>query len=177
MAIFTKFRVSETHRTLYPSIRVPDLENHLPAGTIDFTSRQKRPATRAAFRWARYAEAMFRNPRIATICLTSAILLVCAQLATAQQAADVPPALGRVQILTAKKIFIANGDSDPVLGVPYLAYSEFYASLKNLGIYPFVRTPAAANVVLGVRCAIGLRSQGCYMLRLAIVDPKTSIVL
>ena len=120
---------------------------------------------------------MFRNPRIAMICLTSAILLLCAHLATAQQAADVFPALIRVQILTAKKLFIANGDSDPVLGVPNLAYSEFYASLKNLGIYQFVQTPADADVVLEVRFEIGLPAQGWYMLRLAILDPKTSIVL
>ena len=120
---------------------------------------------------------MIRIARLAMICLTSAILLVAAQLAAAQQTLAVPPAPVPIQILTAKKIFIANGDSDPVLGIPNLAYSEFCASLKSLGIYEFVQTPADADVVLEVRYEIVSPAQGLVLLRLAILDPKTGILL
>jgi hypothetical protein len=120
---------------------------------------------------------MIRIARIAMICLTSAILPLSAQIAAAQQAAAVPPAPVPIQILTAKKIFIANGDTDPVLGIPSLAYGEFYASVKNQGIYEFVQTPADADVVLEVRFEIGFPAQGWYMLHLAVEDPKTGILL
>jgi hypothetical protein len=120
---------------------------------------------------------MIRIARLGMICLTSAILLLSAQIATAQQAAAVPPAPVPIQILTAKKIFIANGDTDPVLGIPSLAYGEFYASLKSQGTYEFVQTPADADVVLEVRFEIGFPAQGWYMLHLAIEDPRTGILL
>jgi len=115
--------------------------------------------------------------RIAIICLTAAITLVAVQTTEAQQTPNVPPAPVPIQILTAKKIFIANGDSDPLLGIPNLAYSEFYASLKSLGIYQFVQTPADADVVLEVRFEVVFPAQGYHVLRLAILDPKTSISL
>jgi hypothetical protein len=120
---------------------------------------------------------MNRISRLAAICVTSAIVLLTAHIAKAQKTSDVPPAPVPIQILTAKKIFITNGDSDPVLDVPNLAYSELYASLKSLGIYQFVQTPADADVVLEVRFEIVIPTQGYYLLRLAIIDPKTSIVL
>ena len=115
--------------------------------------------------------------RTVIICLTAAIASVAIPIAEAQKTPDVPPAPVPVQILTAKKIFIANGDSNAVLGVPNLAYNEFYASLKGLGIYQLVQTPADADLVLEVRFQIVLPDQGLYLLRLAIADPKTSIVL
>jgi len=120
---------------------------------------------------------MNRIFRLAGICIASAIVLVTVPIADAQKTPDVPPAPVPIQILTAKKIFITNGDSDPVLDVPNLAYSELYASLKNQGIYEFVQTPADADVVLEVRFEIVIPTQGYYLLRLAIIDPKTSIVL
>jgi hypothetical protein len=120
---------------------------------------------------------MNRISRLAAICVTSAIVLLTAQIAKAQKTSDVPPAPVPIQILTAKKIFIANGDTDPVLGIPSLAYGEFYASLKSQGTYEFVQTPAEADVVLEVRTEIWIPTQEVYVLRLAIIDPKTSILL
>jgi hypothetical protein len=120
---------------------------------------------------------MIRIARIAMICLTSPIFLLSAQIATAQQPAAVPPAPVPIQILTAKRIFIANVDTDPVMGIPSLAYGEFYASLKSQGTYEFVQTPAEADVVLEVRTEIWIPTQEAYVLRLAIIDPKTSILL
>jgi hypothetical protein len=115
--------------------------------------------------------------RIAIICLTAAIALTTVPSAQAQQTPNVPPAPVPIQILTAKKIFITNGDSDPILGIPSLAYSEFYASLKSLGTYEFVQTPADADLVLEVRSEIAVPTQEVFVLRLAIIDPKTSILL
>jgi|SRR5580704_3470488 hypothetical protein len=115
--------------------------------------------------------------RIAIICLTVAIESTAVPIAHAQQTPNVPPAPVPIQILTAKKIFITNGDSDPILGIPSLAYGEFYASLKSQGIYEFVQTPADADVVLDVRTEIWIPTQEVYVLRLAIIDPKTSILL
>jgi hypothetical protein len=120
---------------------------------------------------------MTKIARMAILCVTSAILLSSVQIADAQKTPDVPPAPVPIQILTAKKIFIANGDSDPVLGIPSLAYGEFYAALKNQGTYEFVQTPADADVVLEVRFEIVPPDQGLFLLRLAIVDPKTGILL
>jgi hypothetical protein len=120
---------------------------------------------------------MIRIARIASIFVTSAILLVSAQVVGAQKTPDVPPAPVPIQILTAKKIFVANGDSDPVLGIPSLAYGEFYASLRSQGTYEFVQTPTEADVVLDVRTEIWIPTQAVYVLRLAIIDPKTSILL
>ena len=115
--------------------------------------------------------------RTLIICLTVAIALVAAPMAEAQQTADVPSAPVPVQILTAKKIFVANGDSDPVLGVPNLAYNEFYASIKNSGRYELVQAPADADLVFEVRSQIRFPTAVEYLLRLTIVDPKTSVVL
>jgi hypothetical protein len=120
---------------------------------------------------------MNRISRLAAICITSAVVLVTVPITHAQKMPDVPPAPVPVQILTAKKIFIANGDNGPVLGIPSLAYGEFYASLKSQGTYEFVQTPAEADVVLEVRTEIWVPSQEVYVLRLAIIDPKTSILL
>ena len=120
---------------------------------------------------------MNRIFRLAGICIASAIVLVTVPIADAQKTPDVPPAPVPIQILTAKKIFITNGESDPILGIPSLAYGEFYASLKSQGTYEFVQTPAEADVVLEVRTEIWVPSQEVYVLRLAIIDPKTSILL
>jgi hypothetical protein len=120
---------------------------------------------------------MTKIARIAIICLTATMASIAVPIAQAQQTSNVPPAPVPIQILTAKKIFITNGDSDPILGIPSLAYSEFYASLKSLGTYEFVQTPADADIVLEVWSEIAVPTQQVFVLRLAIVDPKTSILL
>jgi hypothetical protein len=88
-----------------------------------------------------------------------------------------PSAPVPAQILTAKKIFIANGDSDPVLGVPNLAYNEFYASIKNSNRYELVQAPADADLVFEILSEIRFPAAVEYLLHLTIVDPKTSVVL
>ncbi|HEY4948825.1 MAG TPA: hypothetical protein VIH88_00700 [Candidatus Acidoferrales bacterium] len=113
--------------------------------------------------------------RTVFICLTAAFVLAAVQSAEAQKTPDVPPAPVPVQILTARKIFIANGDSNPFLGAPNLAYNEFYASLKSMGVYEFAQTPADADVVLEIRFEVVFAATN--VLRLAILDPKTGILL
>jgi len=114
--------------------------------------------------------------RTVIICLAVAIALVAAPLTKAPKTPDVlAPAPVPVQILTAKKIFITNGDAYLLFGIPNLAYSEFYASLKSLGKYEFMQTPADADVVLEVRIEVVVPVAN--VLRLAILDPKTGILL
>jgi hypothetical protein len=120
---------------------------------------------------------MIKITRLAIICVMSAIVLAGVRTAEAQQTADVPAAPVPMQILTVKKIFIANGDSDPVLGVPNLAYNEFYACIKNSNRYKLVRAPADADLVLEVLSEIRFPAAVEYLLHLTIVDPKTSVVL
>jgi hypothetical protein len=120
---------------------------------------------------------MNKIARIAMMCLTPAIMLAAAQIAHAQKTADMPSAPVPAQILTAKKIFIANGDSDPVLGVPNLAYNEFYASIKNSNRYELVQAPADADLVFEILSEIRFPAAVEYLLHLTIVDPKTSVVL
>jgi hypothetical protein len=120
---------------------------------------------------------MIKITTLAIICVMSAIVLAGVRTAEAQQTADVPAAPVPMQILTVKKIFIANGDSDPVLGVPNLAYNEFYASIKNSNRYELVRAPADADLVLEVLSEIRFPAAVEYLLHLTIVDPKTSVVL
>ena len=118
---------------------------------------------------------MTNSARTAIICLAVAIAFVAAPMAEAQKTPDVPPAPVPVQILTAKIIFITNGDAYLLFGIPNLAYSEFYASLKSLRKYEFMQTPADADVVLEVRIEVVVPVAN--VLRLAILDPKTGILL
>jgi hypothetical protein len=115
--------------------------------------------------------------RMAVVCLLAAIVLLAVPIAEAQTTPDPPAAPVPVQILAAKKIFIANGDSAPVFGVPSLAYNEFYASVKNSNQYELVQAPADADLVLEVRYEIVFPGATELQLRLAVIDPKTSVVL
>jgi hypothetical protein len=79
---------------------------------------------------------------------------VCA----AQHPKQVPPAPIPPPILTAKKVFIANGGGDQSLfdtpqysGGPDRLYNEFYAAMKSWGRYELVDTPAEADLVFEIR--------------------------
>jgi hypothetical protein len=112
---------------------------------------------------------------IVGIALMSA--LGASTIVAAQKVPDPPAAPIPAQILTAKKIFIANGDSDPVFGVSNLAYNEFYASVKDSAQYELVPAPAGADLVCEVRYEIVFPGATHLQLRLAIIDPQTGIVL
>jgi hypothetical protein len=96
--------------------------------------------------------------RAAVLCAGLAMSLSCGYLCAAQQFKPVPPAPVPSLILTAKKVFIANGGGDQSLydwpqysGGPDRLYNEFYAALKSWGRYELVSTPDEADLVFEIR--------------------------
>jgi hypothetical protein len=74
---------------------------------------------------------------------------------------EIPVAPIPVQILNAKKVFIANGggdqssfDTPQYSGGPDRLYNEFYAAMKSWGRYELVATPAEADLVFEVRLTL-----------------------
>jgi len=72
-----------------------------------------------------------------------------------------PPAPIPTQILTAKRIFIANGggdespfDSPQYSGGPNRVYNEFYAAMKSWGRYELVGAPDEADLVFEIRLLV-----------------------
>lgn len=115
--------------------------------------------------------------------------LICAALglsigiAAAQQPATIPSAPVPSQILHAKKIFIINaeGDNDAriskYVGGTNGIYDQFYADVKNLGRFELVSAPADADVAFEVNLTVFAVVPGYPRFRLAILDPKTNILL
>jgi hypothetical protein len=101
-------------------------------------------------------------------------------------AAPIPP-----QILSAKKVFIANagGDEmtgdDPIFnGGPGRAYNEFYAAMKSWGRFEIVNSPADADLLLEIRQYVSAvtptgRGSSSFIPQfgLKIRDPKTNAIL
>jgi hypothetical protein len=119
------------------------------------------------------------------------MLSLCAPFGLAQQrqaqaaAAPVP-----VQILNARKIFVANavGDTnislDHISGPPERTYNELYTSLKASGRYELEATPADAELLFEIHFTAPLflaNELGHPMPRpqfeLIIRDPKTQVLL
>ncbi len=90
------------------------------------------------------------------------IILLCGgHLYAAQGSKEVAPAPVPALILTAKKVFIANGGGDESLfdspqysGGADRFYNEFYAAMKSWGRYELVGTPYEADLVFEVRLTI-----------------------
>jgi hypothetical protein len=120
--------------------------------------------------------------RLAVAALSFAIILPLVPALFAQTAVAPLPS----QILTAKKVFIANGgggfDKEIWSGDPRRAYNEFYGAIKSWGHYEIVGTPAEADLVLQISIASSPRiSLGevipWFQARLALLDPKTNVLL
>ncbi len=114
----------------------------------------------------------------------------------AQTKQDEPAPLP-TQILTAKKVFIANGGGDdPGMPDPLFsggsdrAYNQFYAALKSSGRYELVGSPAEADLLFDIRFSVvpdrrptgfwGDKGTSDYydaIFRLDIRDPKTTALL
>lgn len=116
------------------------------------------------------------------------------QLATStaqSKPAESPTALVPAQILSAKRVFIANagGDEmapdDPIFsGGPDRAYNQFYAAVKSWGRVEVVGSPAQADLLLEIRqetrtVALGGKGGGSAipLFQLKIIDPKTNVLL
>jgi hypothetical protein len=101
----------------------------------------------------------------------------------AQQPAESPAAPVPSQILSAKKVFIANaaGDHDPrvskYFGGPDGLYNQFYADIKSGGKFELVSAPADADIVAQVTLGTFPLVAGYAGFRLSIFDPKTNILL
>ncbi len=109
---------------------------------------------------------------------------------TAQQHKPAPPAPIPAQILSATKVFIANGGGDEsrdegafYTGGPNRAYNEFYAAMQAWKHYELVASPTDADLIFEIRFTVFQLQRervmqddaGAYdpQLRIVIRDPKT----
>jgi hypothetical protein len=133
---------------------------------------------------------MKKHLKAAVLCFGLAIPLLSGRLSATQQKKPVHPAPIPAQILTAKRVFIANGGGDEsryeaasYTGGPDRAYNEFYAAMETWGRYELVAAPGDADLIFEIRLTIfqiqherilsdddpALDSQ----FRVVIRDPKT----
>jgi hypothetical protein len=130
--------------------------------------------------------------RLAVVSLGLAILLPAATTLFAQTTVQAPAAPIPAQILNAKKVFVANagGGLDPKLWSegPAQPYNELYATIKSSEQYQLAASTADADLVLQISYAdpltdvggtkdSGSVSSNTPQLKLALLDPKTGIVL
>lgn len=124
----------------------------------------------------------------------SCFIFLTLQLATSMaqsKPTEAPKAPVPAQILSAKKVFIANAggdqltEDDPIFtGGPDRAYNEFYAAIKSWGRFNMVGSPAEADLLLEIRQEVLIGSLGgkaggfaTPMFHLEIRDPKTNALL
>jgi hypothetical protein len=124
--------------------------------------------------------------RLAAASLGIGLLLTASATLLAQTSSKATVAPPPSQILTAKKVFIANGgggfDKEIWNGDPSRTYNEFYGAIKSWGHYEIVGTPADADLVLQISIASSPRISGgevfpWFQARLELLDPKTNVLL
>ncbi len=129
---------------------------------------------------------MWRIARMGIFCIGSAIALLTVPNADAKKAADPAPAPIPIQILTGKRVFVSNGESNAMTDIPNLTYNEFYANMKSWGKYELAPAPADVDLVFEIRLVTftgkreflgGYGNPEVVQLHLLILDPKTRIVL
>ncbi|HET9181177.1 MAG TPA: hypothetical protein VFP59_03510 [Candidatus Angelobacter sp.] len=126
-------------------------------------------------------------------CCAIVLILVFAPLLEAQKSSPAPlPS----ELLTAKKIFIANGggpsDLSGYTGTDTRTYDQFFAALKTWGHYELVSSPADAELIFEISFACPLvpfsTSDGYSVptptkpaydphFKLAITDVKTHVTI
>jgi hypothetical protein len=125
-------------------------------------------------------------------------LAVCAALlaavaAVSQEPASTPAAPVPPAIRTAKKVFVSNAGADsglfpsPFSGDSNRGYLQFYAGLKQTGLFDLVDNPADADLVLELQLTApngptnGSKVNGASdpvpMFRLVVYDRKTHYIL
>lgn len=99
-------------------------------------------------------------PVVASLTILFGIAGVC-EAQKGKKAEETPQAPIPAQILSAKKVFIANGggdesrfESQPYTGGPDRLYNEFYAAMKSWGRYELVSSPAEAELVFEVNLTV-----------------------
>jgi hypothetical protein len=134
---------------------------------------------------------MKRHLKATVFCMSLAVPGLLVSVLAAQQPNQMPPAPVPAQILTAKKIFVANAGVDqpsypePVFsGGPDRAYNNFYAALKTWGRYELVGAPSGADLLfeIGLTARPGTAMRGATgyddaRFQLAIRDPQTNAAL
>jgi hypothetical protein len=123
---------------------------------------------------------------IRALFLFSLVSLIAVPWGSAQKSPTPPAAPVPAQILSAKKVFIANGGSavesaDDTIS-PNLPYDELYAGMRSWGRYELLSAPADADLVLEIRFVTVTANAGKTVfvkrqLELLLIDPKTHITL
>jgi hypothetical protein len=110
------------------------------------------------------------------------VVFLSASFLSAQAPSAAPAAPLPTPILSAKKLFIANGGEQRNLsgdlyfsGGPDRAYNQFYASMKDWGRYEIVPAPADADLVIQIH--LDDERGGFSELDLVVLDPKTHFTL
>src|ERR1700722_5160658 len=113
---------------------------------------------------------------VAALALPVLLTLAAARPSPAQQqpvAAPVPPA-----VLSAKTVFISKASGYSI--VPMVKgdqpYNDFYAAMKDWGLYQLVGSPSDADLIIEIRleCAAGPCIE---VLEATILDSKTHAIL
>jgi hypothetical protein len=128
---------------------------------------------------------MFRSNRRLMPCAVVTMVLLSAPILQAKEQKAFPAAPPPPQIADAKKVFISNGGielPDYMLSVPSdRLYNQFYAAMKDWGRYELVSAPAQADLVFEIHATSVISAfvdpAVFPHLKLAILDPKTHIVL
>ena len=104
---------------------------------------------------------MTKHLKAAVLCFGLAMPLLSDAISAAQQKKPTSPAPIPAQVLTAKKVFIANGGGDEsryeeasYSGGPDRTYNEFYAAMKTWGRYELVAAPGDADLVFEIRLTV-----------------------
>lgn len=123
----------------------------------------------------------------AQVSFAGVLLLVATIIVPSLQAQKQPPeppaAPVPSQIVSARKVFIANaaGDHDPrvskYFGGPDGIYNQFYADVQSGGRFEPVSAPADADIVVQVTLGTFPLVAGYAGFRLFIFDPKTNVLL
>lgn len=108
-------------------------------------------------------------------------LLMQASILAAANSKTLPQAPLPSQVLSAKKVFIANAGEDEMIegqpgfsGTSDRAYNQFYAAIKSWGHYQIVSSPAEADLLLEIEVTVPVADP---LFRLTIRDPKTNALL
>jgi hypothetical protein len=120
---------------------------------------------------------MLTAPQHAAWFLVVVATVLFASPLSAIQPPDVPTAPIPVQILSAHKVFISNGESTGIEWPPTLVYDAFYAGMKNWGKYELVSTPVDADVVFEVRYLERIYTAPAERVQILVLDPKTHVTL
>jgi hypothetical protein len=116
--------------------------------------------------------------RLVVASLGFAMILPASSVLFAQAANNTPAAPLPSQILTAKKVFIANiGEGSNLRvwsGGPDRMYNELYAALKGSGRYELVTAPADSDLLVEVKVVANTLD---WQFKLVLLDPKTQTPL